>query len=163
MAKVGDGQPVISRAVDARPHGFTKSGKETSKLRVSTSARNSLLSFGQPVERQRQPIPHFARQGRWPSAALRKLTNIEALAARARRSAQGRPVAFGGRAAATTALNLRSIMFSSRSAYGKGLNPNSVKKVLCFSLAIEMAFSISTNSRCVAAKSISASPTAVLM
>ena len=67
-------------------------------------------------------------------------------------------MAFGGRAAATTALNLRSIMFSSRSAYGKGLNPNSVKKVLCFSLAIEMAFSISTNSRCVAAKSISASP-----
>ena len=47
--------------------------------------------------------------------------------------------------------------------YGNGLKPNSFKKPLCFCLAAAMVFSISTNSRWVASRSISASPTAVLM
>ena len=47
--------------------------------------------------------------------------------------------------------------------YGNGLKPSSFKKALCFCLAVAIAFSISTSSPCVASRSISASPTAVLM
>jgi len=47
--------------------------------------------------------------------------------------------------------------------YGNGLNPNSFKKALCFSLADTMAASMATSSSCVLSKSISVASTAVLM
>ena len=47
--------------------------------------------------------------------------------------------------------------------YGNKLRPSSCRNPLCLSLAAAIAFSISTSSRWVAARSISASPTAVLM
>ena len=47
--------------------------------------------------------------------------------------------------------------------YGNSFKPSSFRKPLCLSLAAVTAFSISTSSSCVASRSISASPTAVLM
>ena len=47
--------------------------------------------------------------------------------------------------------------------YGKGGRPSSFKNLLCFAVAFRISSSIATSSRCVAARSISSSPTAVLM
>jgi hypothetical protein len=47
--------------------------------------------------------------------------------------------------------------------YGNSFKPSSFKKPLCLSFAAAIAFSISTSSWCVLFRSISASPTAVLM
>ena len=65
-------------------------------------------------------------------------------------------------AAQNAALAMRPHLLA-RPIYGSGLNPSSFKKLLCFCFAAAMAFSISTNSPCVASRLISASPTAVLM
>ncbi len=47
--------------------------------------------------------------------------------------------------------------------YGKEGNPSSFRNSLCLAVAVLMVFSMSTNVWFVAAKSISSSPTAVLM
>ena len=47
--------------------------------------------------------------------------------------------------------------------HGSSFSPSSLKKALCLSLAAVIASSMSTSSRWVASRSISASPTAVLM
>ena len=49
------------------------------------------------------------------------------------------------------------------SDYGNGFKSSSLRKALCLSFAAAIAFSISTSARCVSSRSISASPTAVLM
>jgi hypothetical protein len=59
---------------------------------------------------------------------------------------------------------MRSSPTIGRSYYvGNGDRPSSSRNVLCFAVAVRICSSSSTNLPCVAASSISSSPTAVLM
>jgi hypothetical protein len=112
--------------------------------------RGTVLEYRRRHCRQPRFLPTGDECRVWPRSRLR-------LSA-AKREARTWPHKRSGDAGSIT-LQSSSV----QSAPGKGARPSSRRNALCLDVASRICVSISTNSCCVAARSISCSPTAVLI